>query len=858
VSPDGTVCRPISGLCDEQEVCSGGTCPPDVFSSSSTVCRAAIDTTCDAEERCTGSSSACPGDLVRDGVLCRAANGECDNAEFCFGGRCPTDVFKSNSNTCGGSPRECENQARCTGSSPNCPAHSPKGTNTPCGPQPPSDPTCALRQNCDGSGGGCPSGFRFKSNGAVCKAANGDCDVDDTCDGSTQNCAERFRPTTYVCNSKNDDCGDQQTCTGSSTSCPPRPVRSTSYICRPLTGTGCDIADRCDGITYNCPDTKQPRGFVCRANTTDCDVAEVCDGFSVNCPSDGNRPRNFVCRASKGLCDPEEICDGSSTPCPADVLHPRGHECRMKEGPCDVADSCSGGDAQCPPDAKVAIDTPCNPSKSICDVPELCNGISDRCPPDEVRPASANFVCRDSSGACDLRETCDGSSAECPTDKFSVNVTCRSVALGNSCDVAEVCGNSANCPPDGFKPLNTSCDDASDLTTNDVCDNAGVCSGKCLVDMACNDRNKCTEDTCSMETGRCIFTPIADCVPEIPPTNCSVDSSFRFDLLKSADICFFEMKLTPLNGTAIARIAGVSFGVVPTGDDGSGARDAKIRPNTGILFEFPSPWTAAVESVILSSVQSGTLVAVVYGDPMSQSANIADAASKFVASNGTQTVANGVWIVSKGGVQRAPPAFSSAPTSSWAIVHVSGAPFSLDGAQISRPIGAGNVTWIAVVGGTTVAMETVTDTIAAVDMSSPVDAALIGGIVGGVVGGLLLLCGAFAAGVWWTRKSAAKRNDLNPSTEMRSPTPQNQAPEQQTASFSNQDYRSVSGILMGSNEISPQSTAYVEMAMNPNKSNYNQVEFHSARGPGANGYDELELRPNTAYADASAFEQQQH
>jgi hypothetical protein len=648
-------------------------------------------------------------------------------------------------------------------------------------------------------GGGCPSGFRFKSNGAVCKAANGDCDVDDTCDGSTQNCAERFRPTTYVCNSKNDDCGDQQTCTGSSTSCPPRPVRPSSHVCRPLTGTGCDIADRCDGITYNCPDTKQPRGFVCRANTTDCDVAEVCDGFSVNCPSDSNRPRNYVCRASKGLCDPEEVCDGSSTPCPADVLHPRGHVCRMKEGPCDVADLCPGGDAQCPPDAKEVIDTPCNPAKDRCDVPELCDGSSKLCPPDEFRPASANFVCRDANGDCDLRETCDGTGVACPTDKFAVGVTCRAIALGNTCDVAEVCGNSGDCPPDGFMPFNANCDDGSMLTTNDVCDSVGVCSGKCTDDKACDDRNKCTEDTCA-ETGRCIFTMIAGCVPESTPApapNCLFDKSFRFDFLEKpgadADAvvaCYFKVSLTPVNGTSVVRTfasnstRASSFGIVPLGDDGSSAMDAKIRATTALVMRFPPTWTAAVEVISVSSIGVDTVLAVVRDTPESQRANIDEALQAFDDSGGNRTVTKGVWMILKPGEQRAPPAIVVSPATSWSVVHVRGRPFSLDAVTFTRPKNDMGREWNPTLDGPSMVSVTPIET-----PGEDLGAGVIAGIV--IVAVAVLICAG--AGVFYflsvrKRRAAAASSSPN-GMEMRpASTRSNGASSMQTSASSNGGY----------------------------------------------------------------------
>jgi len=347
------------------------------------------------------------------------------------------------------------------------------------------------------------------------------------------------------------------------------------------------------------------------------------------------------------------------------------------------------------------------------------------------------------------------------------------------------------------------------------------------------------------------------------------DRTFRFDFRAaprgandSADVCLFAISLRAINGSAIARTDGVSFGVVPLGDDGSGASDAKIRPNTAVVLELPAPWKAAIESVSVSGVKNGTLLAVVGGDTVAQRANIDEALDAFDASNGTRTVTKGVWIVNRSGAHRAPPAIILTPVSSWAVVHLRGAPFSLDGAEMTRPIGTDDVMWVAVEGGTTVAATSIVD---AMDVSS-VDGVLIGAIVGGVVGGLLLLCGAFAAGVWWTRKSVAKSNggDVNPSTEMRSASEVHEQPDQpqHSASFSHADYRSVSGIMMAGTDTNtaPPPSNYVKMSLPPTTAGYRAMpatgyeEFQSARGP---AYEELQLRPNTSYADASAFTQQQ-
>lgn len=59
------VCRPAAGVCDVAETCTGtsSACPADVLVPSSAICRAS-QSGCDPQEVCTGSSAACPADVT--------------------------------------------------------------------------------------------------------------------------------------------------------------------------------------------------------------------------------------------------------------------------------------------------------------------------------------------------------------------------------------------------------------------------------------------------------------------------------------------------------------------------------------------------------------------------------------------------------------------------------------------------------------------------------------------------------------------------------------------------------------------------------------------------------------------------
>src|SRR5436309_72290 len=138
----GTVCRLAAGVCDVDETCTGTStaCPANAFEPSTTVCRASAGE-CDPAEHCTGSSATCPGDAkdpagtacTDDGnpcsrdecdgthdacqplpgtlaTLCRSAAGVCDADETCTGTStaCPANAFEPSTTVCRASAGECD------------------------------------------------------------------------------------------------------------------------------------------------------------------------------------------------------------------------------------------------------------------------------------------------------------------------------------------------------------------------------------------------------------------------------------------------------------------------------------------------------------------------------------------------------------------------------------------------------------------------------------------------------------------------------------------------------------------------------------------------------------------------------
>ena len=341
------------------------------------------------------------------------------------------------------------------------------------------------------------------SNTIECRAAVGDCDAAEKCDGTTTACpADAVQPTSHECRASTDLCDAAENCDGTNKVCPGDGVKPTNFECRGTAGD-CDAAEKCDGINKVCPtDAVQPTNFECRGATKACDVAERCDGSTKGCPTDGFKPSTFECRGATKACDVPENCTGAAADCPVDGFKPTTFECRAATKLCDVAENCTGAAADCPADGLKPSTFECRASADLCDVAEKCNGTTKNCPADGVAPttkvcraangacdvddkcdgttkacpkddvAATTVTCRAASGACDVADKCDGASKACPADKVAATTAvCRSVA--GACDVAETCDGTAKaCPTDAFKASTVSCRAAAG-----VCDAVENCSG---------------------------------------------------------------------------------------------------------------------------------------------------------------------------------------------------------------------------------------------------------------------------------------------------------------------------------------------------------------------------------------------
>ena len=388
---NGTLCRAQAGACDVAETCNGTalTCPTDGFAPATTVCRAA-NGECDVAETCTGSSASCPTDAKKAsgtactddgnactkdqcdgsnvtcqhpagnaGTVCRASAGICDVAETCTGTSttCPADGFASASTVCRAAGGECDVAETCTGSSASCPADVKKTSGTACT----DDGNVCTKDQCDGSNVLCqhPAG----NAGTVCRAKAGDCDVAESCTGTSGTCpTDGFLSGSTVCRASAGECDAAETCTGSSASCPTDAKKPGATPCAD-DGNVC-TKDQCDGTNVLCQHPAGNAGTVCRAKAGDCDVAESCTGSSPTCPADGKVSDGTTCNDGDA-CTTADACHGgtcfgttvtcsgadqchsvgacvSATGCPAPVAEANGTTCDDGNA-CTTGDSCQAG-----------------------------------------------------------------------------------------------------------------------------------------------------------------------------------------------------------------------------------------------------------------------------------------------------------------------------------------------------------------------------------------------------------------------------------------------------------------------------------------------------------------------------------
>src|SRR5207253_7367556 len=121
-----------------------------------------------------------------------------------------------------------------------------------------------------------------------------------------------------VCRAAVNECDVAETCTGTSTTCPTDTFQPSGTPCTD-DGNVC-TTDVCSGTSATCTHPAGNAGVVCRAAACECDVAETCTGTSTTCPTDTVKASGTPCTDDGNVCT-ADVCSGTSATC----THPAGN-----------------------------------------------------------------------------------------------------------------------------------------------------------------------------------------------------------------------------------------------------------------------------------------------------------------------------------------------------------------------------------------------------------------------------------------------------------------------------------------------------------------------------------------------------
>src|SRR5207249_1705554 len=123
-------------------------------------------------------------------------------------------------------------------------------------------------------------------------------DAADHCAGTSNTCVDAFQTSSVTCRADAGQCDVAETCTGTSGACPADAFEANTVACTGASQGGTcddDAADRCSGTANTCVDGFQASSVTCRADAGQCDVAETCTGTSGACPADAFEPNTVGC-----------------------------------------------------------------------------------------------------------------------------------------------------------------------------------------------------------------------------------------------------------------------------------------------------------------------------------------------------------------------------------------------------------------------------------------------------------------------------------------------------------------------------------------------------------------------------------
>src|SRR5262249_30554873 len=151
---------------------------------------------------------------------------------------------------------------------------------------------------CDGVSPACPADGQAQA-GTACTSDSNPC-TDDQCDGTSVTCQHPAGGAGKVCRAAAGECDLTETCSGSSTACPADTLKSNGASCT-ADALPC-TADICNGTSVNCTHPAGNAGTVCRPAVAECDLPESCNGGATDCPTDAVKPSGTACTDDGNVC----------------------------------------------------------------------------------------------------------------------------------------------------------------------------------------------------------------------------------------------------------------------------------------------------------------------------------------------------------------------------------------------------------------------------------------------------------------------------------------------------------------------------------------------------------------------------
>ncbi len=585
---------------------------------------------------------------------------------------------------------------------------------------------CDVAETCNGSSTSCPADG-LAASGTTCRASAGECDPAETCSGTSAACPSDTKAASgTACTDDGNPCTQDQ-CDGSAVTCQ-HPVGNAGAVCRPAAGE-CDVAETCTGTSATCPaDGFETASTVCRPSAGACDVAESCTGNSAACPADGFLPATTVCRVASGACDVAESCTGSSATCPADGKVADGTTCSDGDA-CTQTDTCQAGTCVGGnPVICVALDQchtagACSPSTGTCSNPAKANGTNcndgNACTQADTCQAGSctggNPVTCTAQDQCHSAGSCDPANGTCSNPTLANGTTCNdgnactqtdtcqagSCTGGNpvTCTALDQCHNAGTCDPANGTCSNpvvangTTCDDGNACTQTDTCQ-AGTCSGGNPV--TCTAQDQChNAGTCDPANGTCSNPN------KIDGTTCDDGNACTMaDACNGGSCSGTAVTCTALDQCHNVGTCSPSTGACsnPNKADGSGCDDGNSCTTgdscaAGVCLSGASTCTAlsavqtfagfyTVPSFDTGNAFSANPPNVVPGDPITFTV-IATNSSTFMRASADMDVTNDGTTPFVWGSFQVTLDYQSATTSEW--IPVAKASFDASGAQTDDP-----------------------------------------------------------------------------------------------------------------------------------------------------------------------------